>query len=367
MTAAAPVLLASAGPRSLWYLTRSTGAVALVLLTLTLVLGVLDLSRWSSERWPRFAIDRIHRNVSLVAVVLIVLHVITSVVDGYAPISLVDAIIPLHSAYRPVWLGLGALSFDLMLAVVITSLLRRRMGHRAWRAVHWASYACWPLAVVHGIGTGTDAPVSWMLILTMVCVVAALAAAAWRVASGWPRERDRRVVAGAALAVAPIALVAWAATGPLAAGWARRAGTPASLLGASARRPVRSSSSTAPALSAPFSAQLSGSVSQRDVGDGSTVLADIPMTMSGGATGSLHVRLYGQQLGGGGISMTSSRVSAGPSAQPDLYTGRISELSGNRMVASVSHGSSSLRLDIDLNVDQAAGTVNGTVNATRGT
>ena len=138
----------AAGPTPFWYLTRSAGVVAMVLLTTSVALGILDFSRWSSPGWPRFLSDTLHRNVSMLALVMVVLHVITTVLDGFAPISFQDAIIPFLSPYRPLWLGLGALSFDLLLAVTVTSLMRKRLGYRTWRGVHWAAYACWPLAHV---------------------------------------------------------------------------------------------------------------------------------------------------------------------------------------------------------------------------
>ena len=90
--------------------------------------------------------------------------------DSFAPIRLIDAVIPFASTYRPLWLGLGALSFDLLIALVVTSLVRRRLGYRAWRTIHWLAYASWPVAVFHGLGTGSDTKVWWMLALTAACV-----------------------------------------------------------------------------------------------------------------------------------------------------------------------------------------------------
>src|SRR4029077_11914691 len=116
------VSLASVGPSTYWYLTRSTGAVSLLLLPLSVVLGVAGVRRWSSPRWPRFVLDSLHRNVSLLAVAFLLAHILTAVLDSFAPISLTDAIIPFGGSYRPFWLGLGAIAFDLLLAVAITSM-----------------------------------------------------------------------------------------------------------------------------------------------------------------------------------------------------------------------------------------------------
>lgn len=214
---------------AMWYLTRSTGAAALVLLTLTLVLGVVDVTRWSSPRLPRFVVDGLHRTVALLVVAFIAVHVVTSVIDSFAPIRLADAVIPFGSSYRPLWVGLGALALDLLLAIIATSLLRARLGARAWRAVHWLSYASWPVALVHGLGTGSDVRAGWMLWLSIACVAVVAAAVLGRAAAAVPR-RNALLGAGATVAGSAIALAAWVPGGPLQRDWARRAGTPAPLL-----------------------------------------------------------------------------------------------------------------------------------------
>jgi sulfoxide reductase heme-binding subunit YedZ len=114
-----------------------------------------------------------HRSVSLLAVSFVAVHVVTTVADGYVPISIASAVIPFTSGYRPLWVGLGAIAFDLLLALVITSVLRRHVGYGTWRLVHWVAYACWPIAFVHALGTGTDVAAGWM-----TAILAGLAAAA---------------------------------------------------------------------------------------------------------------------------------------------------------------------------------------------
>ena len=235
-------LLAASGPSLYWYLTRSTGAVALLLLTVAIALGVIDVERWSTPRWPRFVVDSLHRNVSLLAMVFLVLHILTSVLDSFAPIGLLDAVIPFVGSYRPFWLGLGAVSFDLLLAVTITSLARRRVGHRAWRAVHWLSYASWPVALLHGFGTGSDVKATWLLALSIGCLLAVLAAVLARVLSGWPQNLRTRSAALGGAGVFSLFLLLWLPGGPLGSEWARRSGTPSSLLGHSAHAKSRGGS-----------------------------------------------------------------------------------------------------------------------------
>ncbi|HTW11816.1 MAG TPA: ferric reductase-like transmembrane domain-containing protein [Solirubrobacteraceae bacterium] len=174
------LIAAASHPIVLWYATRATGVVALVLLTLATSLGLLNRSGVHSERWPRFLIHAVHRRAALLSVVFLGLHIVTTVLDGYEPISWLDSVIPFLSPYRTFWLGLGTVACDLLLAVWITSLLRARLGYRAWRAVHWLAYGCWPVALIHGIGIGTDAGQSWMLALDVVCVASVLVAASVR-------------------------------------------------------------------------------------------------------------------------------------------------------------------------------------------
>lgn len=213
-----------------WYLTRATGVVSLLLFTLVVALGVVDVSRISSPSWPRFLTDAVHRQASLLAVIFLGLHIITSVLDTYAPISLIDAFIPFHSAYRPFWLGLGAAAFDLLLAVFITSLMRARVGARNWRLIHWLAYASWPLAVIHGFGTGSDVRRSWMLFLDVVCILVVLGAVWVRVRLSESPTRAGRAWAGGLSAAFVLLLLIWLPGGPLAPGWAQRAGTPTRLI-----------------------------------------------------------------------------------------------------------------------------------------
>ena len=222
---------AAAGPSAYWYLTRSSGGVALALLTLALVLGVIDVGRWSSVAWPRFVVDSLHRTASLLALAFLALHILASVLDSFAPISLIDAIVPFAGSYRPFWLGLGALASDLIIAVIITSLLRRQMGHGAWRATHWLAYASWPIALLHGFGTGSDAKATWLLALSIGCLVAVIAAVLVRVADGWPRNLGARAAALGGAGAFTLGLLLWLPSGPLGKEWSRRSGTPAGLLG----------------------------------------------------------------------------------------------------------------------------------------
>jgi predicted ferric reductase len=210
-----------------WYLTRSAGFVALLLLTASVAMGVLAMARLRTTAWPRFVTQALHRNVSLLALAFLVAHVATTVLDGYVPIGWLDAVIPFRSPYRTLWLGLGAIAVDLMLAIIVTSLLRRHIGYRGWQAVHLTSWLAWPLAILHGLGTGTDSQHGWAQIVYIVCAAAVLVACWARLAIGWPDHAGTRVLAGAVSVLIAMLVTAWALAGPLQPGWSQRAGAPA--------------------------------------------------------------------------------------------------------------------------------------------
>ncbi|MFJ9538844.1 ferric reductase-like transmembrane domain-containing protein [Streptomyces sp. NPDC101225] len=167
---------------TLWYAGRATGAVCLVLFTAVVLLGIAVRLRTRLPGLPRFGTVALHRSLSLSATAFLALHVALAVVDGYVDIGPADVLVPFVSDYRPLWLGLGTVALDLMLAVLVTSLLRARLGPRAWRAVHRLAYVSWPVALVHGIGIGTDTGTGWMTWLTVCCLAAVATAVGIRLA-----------------------------------------------------------------------------------------------------------------------------------------------------------------------------------------
>jgi sulfoxide reductase heme-binding subunit YedZ len=232
------MMMMAAGPSPLWFATRGAGTVTLLLLTAVVALGILTAGSAARSRvWPRFVSAGLHRNLSLFAIVFLVAHVITAVADPYAKLGWRDAAIPFVSSYRPFWLGLGVIAGELVLALVVTSALRPLLGFRAWKTVHWLAYASWPVAIFHSLGTGTDAPATWSLALVGGCTLTVVAAIAWRVGPETARTAAIRSPLLIAIALAVVATAAWAADGPLRPGWARRAGTPPSLIGGTAATP----------------------------------------------------------------------------------------------------------------------------------
>jgi sulfoxide reductase heme-binding subunit YedZ len=357
------VMHLASGPSPLWYLARGTGAVSLVLLSVSVALGITGTLRFKPRvRMPRFVVDGLHRNVSLLVVVLLVVHVLTSVLDPFAHIKLLDAVVPLASSYRPLWLGFGALAFDLLLALTITSLLRRRLGLRTWRAVHWAAYACWPVAVLHGVGTGTDARVGWLELLALACVLSVAVAIGLRLRKSWPQSAPRRLGGGAVALASLAAFVVFAVQGPLRPGWAARAGTPPTLLAS-----VGSTRSlqVATALKLPIDARLDGTVQRRTRSDGSGQV-DINATVHSPRPARVAIELVGAPLASGGLRVTGSSVSFGSASAPRLYTGTTVQVRGSALVATVRPARGrALRLSLSLQLQPGSGAVTGRVLARR--
>ena len=346
---------------TLWFATRGAGVVSLLLLTAVVVLGVAGVTRWRSTRWPRFVVAGLHRNLTLLALIFIALHVITTVADGYAPISFLNAVIPFTSRYRPLWLGLGAVALDLLLALTISSLLRARIGYRRWRALHWLAYASWPVALVHGLGTGTDARVPWLQLVTAACIASVIAAVLWRVAADRATPALRTAATVAVLA-APLVLGGWYFSGPAQSGWAARAGTPRSLLPhATKASPQAVTAPTASLPTSAFTSTFRGRIRQSSQDANGRVLVNISGTTSGGNAGVLWIRLQGEPIDGGGVSMTASGASYGPATFPDAYVGKIVALEGTQLSLALDGQASKLSLTVDLQVDPASGTVTGTV------
>jgi sulfoxide reductase heme-binding subunit YedZ len=155
MTLAAAATFSSS---PLWFITRSTGITAFVLLTLTTVMGVAATQRaLASRAWPRFATQQLHRNVSLIAMVILVVHIVTTLADSFVDVGWLSVVIPFWSHYKTLQVALGTIAFDLLLLIVVTSLMRLQLPARLWRAIHLSSYGVWPIALLHFLSTGTDA------------------------------------------------------------------------------------------------------------------------------------------------------------------------------------------------------------------
>ena len=157
----------------LWYLNRGSGAVTLVLLSLTLALGLLSPGGRPARGVPRFVTQALHRHLALLAFVLLGAHIVSAVVDEYVDIAWWQAFVPVGATYEPLWLGLGAVAVDLLLVVAVTSALRQRIGPRTWRLLHRLAWPMWALALSHGVGMGTDLREGWWLVTVSSAAIVA--------------------------------------------------------------------------------------------------------------------------------------------------------------------------------------------------
>jgi sulfoxide reductase heme-binding subunit YedZ len=181
-----------------WYVTRASGIIALVLLTVTMVLGLTTTARSRSRNWPGFAHQELHRRLSMISMIFLAIHVLTSILDTYVHIGWASLLVPFTSSYSTFWVGMGTVAVDLMVAVFVSSLLRARMKPGTWRGLHWLAYGCWPVALAHTFGLGTDAGEPWVIALGASCVLAVGVAGLSRLRASARRTGAGRTAAPAA-------------------------------------------------------------------------------------------------------------------------------------------------------------------------
>jgi methionine sulfoxide reductase heme-binding subunit len=178
------VAAAVAGSQGLWFVSRATGLVLLVLFSAVMVLGVATRLGSAPGRWPRFAVAELHRALALFSVAFLALHVVTAILDPFVSIGWAATFLPFLSGYRTLAIGLGTLAVDLGAAVLITSVLRRHLGFSAWRAVHWLAYLAWPVAFVHSLTAGNDLRIWWVFLIEVGSAAAVATAVLARVLAG---------------------------------------------------------------------------------------------------------------------------------------------------------------------------------------
>ena len=166
------IAAAAAGSQDLGYVSRASGLTLLILFSAVMVLGVASRLGSAPRRWPRFVFPEVHRTLALFSVAFLALHVLTAILDPFVTIGWAATVLPFASGYRTLAIGLGTLAVDLGGAVIITSLVRRRLGLRSWRAVHWLAYLAWPVAFVHSLTAGNDLGIWWVALIEWGCAAA---------------------------------------------------------------------------------------------------------------------------------------------------------------------------------------------------
>ncbi len=353
-----------------WDTARAGGLVAYVLLTTTVSLGLAVRNRWRSSRWPLPITNELHGYVSLLALVFVAIHVLAIAIDPFTHFGLAAVLVPFASRYRPVWMSLGIVALYLLLAVWVSTRLRRRVGHRLWRRIHVSAFAIYGAATLHGLGTGTDTRTAWAvgLYATSVGLVGTLVVIRL-LAPAAKGDRPRPVAAGAA-AAAVLAVAAWSIGGPLPPGWSGRAGgspTRAASGRASARVVPPASTSLPPAaVHPPFTARFAGRLTAGPLNDAGLLTVRIDGALSGPTKDHLEILIHGVPLDDGGVAMEQSRVRMG-TATP-LYHGEITSLDGTRLVAALRSSHQRLRVAVALRIAQdgtVAGQVRGTAPSAR--
>ena len=199
-----------------WYAARAGGVVAYVLLSAGVALGLAMAGKMTLQRWPKFAIESVHRFVGILAGVFIAIHVVAVAIDAYLPFSLTSLLVPFTSKYRPVWIGLGIVAMELLVALAVTNHYRNtRLSYQTWRRIHYVNFVVWGAATLHGVGSGTDRSSPWLMAIYAVAVATVCGLVTWRVARRWRPAAWLPRVAPIVAAFVAVVLVAAAARGPL--------------------------------------------------------------------------------------------------------------------------------------------------------
>ncbi len=342
-----------------WDTARAGGFAAYILLTLAVTAGLILRNRWQSDRWPRLVTNELHGYLSLLALVFIVVHVAAVTIDPFTHFGLKDILLPFVSRYRPLWMGLGIVSLYLLLAVWLSTRLRKRIGHRLWRQIHLLAFLVYAGTTVHGLGSGSDTRTTWAMAVYGGSVAVVCGLTARRLLVPVARDDRSRPLGAALTGLAVVGVAAWAFVGPLAAGWGLHAGGAHKTVVVAV--PGAKITIASGAVRTPFVATFRGRATVSRANDVGLVTVRIHGALRGGTTDHLEILVHGSPLNDGGVAMQASHVSLG--AATALYSGQIVKLSGSRLVATVSSSSEKLRLNISLRFGSdgsARGTVRGT-------
>jgi predicted ferric reductase len=178
------VVALTQAPSVVWYFARAAGFVSLLLLASSVCVGIALSLRLRSPRFPMFLTEGLHRYLSTVLLVFVGIHVTTLLLDPFARFSLADMLVPFASRYRTLWMALGICAAELTLALGLSVYVRRWIGYKAWRLIHYGTYALFPLGLLHGIGTGTDTRSWWGLAIYAITGVSVMALVFWRAGLG---------------------------------------------------------------------------------------------------------------------------------------------------------------------------------------
>lgn len=369
-----------------WDIARAGGFTAYLLVTASVVLGLTLSLRWEARWWPRLVSHELHVWITILSFVFLVIHVLASWIDPFTRFGLNELLLPFVSHYRPLGMACGIVATYLSLAIILSLFIRRRIGYVWWRRLHQLSFAVWALAIIHGLGTGTDSRTFWGLeiyIISAILVCALLCARLMQPVG--PSERAHPLWAGAVAGLLAVTIV-WAAVGPL-----RPRQNAVATTGNRTGGIARAADSATPSLelfAQPFTASAQGVMStDTDTSTGQPIVR-LDLTLTGTQQGVLQIQLWEQNNSGGsgesddedgngggngkhgnggngGVTITATQVILGADTATPLYQGQISTLNGGYMVAQLDAtqpGQPSLQLTINVQTQDngVSGTVSGT-------
>jgi methionine sulfoxide reductase heme-binding subunit len=169
---------------TLWYTARAGGLLGFALLTASVVLGLALSGRARLRRWPRFAVEDVHRFTGLLAGTFVGIHVLALLLDTYVPFSLAQILAPGTASYRPLPTALGVVALELLAALAVANHYRKCLSYRFWRRAHYLNFAVWAFALLHGITSGTDSGTVWALTLYAVAAGSVAGLVVWRASGG---------------------------------------------------------------------------------------------------------------------------------------------------------------------------------------
>ena len=350
----------------LWYISRATGVIALVLLGIVLTLGILTASKSTPLGVGKFIGPDLHRRLSISTLVFLVAHIVSAILDPFVSVGLGATLIPFEAKYRPLWVGLGTVSFDLLLIIVATSVVRHKFNHGIWKKIHYLSWVVVSLVLFHALGTGSDTHIKLVEGIYVLFVLVLGGAGLYRAYSEYGLAKSQRVIAGASLVLLPIVLLGWTVNGPLKAGWAKSSAkgysifpttTSAVAAGLTSGSSNSNQVASVPAIELPITnGSISGTMTQTQTSSGVVVLV-----LRGSVANSVdyvEVQLNGV-VQEGALSLESSTAFLGTKSSPNIYTGTVTQANGSSLALSLNgpKGSVSANLNVSLSGSSFSGTI----------
>lgn len=167
-----------------WYATRFLGFLAYGALAVSVIYGLLLSTGILDAISHRVVSFTLHQDLSAAAIGLTALHGAVLALDTFVPQTVRQLIVPFAGPYRPEWVGIGQVTFYLMIVVYASFSVRRRIGQRAWRLVHYMTLLVFAGATAHGLMSGTDTPAAWAMGAYTIATIAAVFLLIYRITLG---------------------------------------------------------------------------------------------------------------------------------------------------------------------------------------